>query len=103
MISLPYLNEASSITFTSDVYGQSPPQGASTLAAINSAVDGLVRGLAIELSPMRVNVVSPGIVNTPIYSGMQKTNVKACSMESRSNSLLNALHNLKTLRNLTFI
>ena len=46
------------------------PQGASTLAAINSAVDGLVRWLAIELSPMRVNVVSPGIVNTPIYAGM---------------------------------
>ena len=33
-------------------------------------MDGLVRGLAIELSPMRGNVVSPGIVNTPIYAGM---------------------------------
>ncbi|WP_233260551.1 SDR family oxidoreductase [Paenisporosarcina sp. OV554] len=33
-------------------------------------MDGLVRWLAIELSPMRVNVVSPGIVNTPIYAGM---------------------------------
>ena len=66
-------------------------------------MDGLVRGLAIELSPMRGNVVLPGIVNTPITLVCQKTNVKACSMESRSNSLLNALHNLKTLRNLTFI
>lgn len=70
LAALPYLNDASSITLTSGVYGQRPPQGASTLAAINSAVDGLVRGLAIELSPMRVNVVSPGIVNTPIYAGM---------------------------------
>lgn len=32
-------------------------------------MDGLVRGLAIELSPMRGNVVLPGIVNTPIYAG----------------------------------
>ncbi|ALC85600.1 short-chain dehydrogenase [Bacillus sp. FJAT-22090] len=67
---LPYLNEASTITFTSGVYGQRPPQGASTFASINSAIEGLVRGLAIELSPMRVNVVAPGTVNTPIYAGM---------------------------------
>jgi NAD(P)-dependent dehydrogenase (short-subunit alcohol dehydrogenase family) len=67
---LPYLNEVSSITLTSGVYGVRPPKGASTLAAINSAVEGLVRGLAVDLAPIRVNVVSPGIVDTPIYAGM---------------------------------
>ncbi|MED1203036.1 SDR family oxidoreductase [Heyndrickxia acidicola] len=67
---LPYLNNKSSITLTSGVYGLRPPRGASTLAAINSAVDGLVRGLSVDLAPIRVNVVSPGIVDTPIYSGM---------------------------------
>jgi NAD(P)-dependent dehydrogenase (short-subunit alcohol dehydrogenase family) len=40
------------------------------LAAINSAIEGLVRGLSIDLAPIRVNVVSPGIVDTPIYAGM---------------------------------
>jgi NAD(P)-dependent dehydrogenase (short-subunit alcohol dehydrogenase family) len=67
---LPYLNNASSITLTSGVYGVRPPQGATTLAAINSAIDGLVRGLSVDLSPIRVNVVSPGIVDTPLYAGM---------------------------------
>ena len=67
---LPYLNNESSITLTSGVYGVRPPKGASTLASINSAIDGLVRGLAVDLSPIRVNVVSPGIVDTPIYAGM---------------------------------
>jgi NAD(P)-dependent dehydrogenase (short-subunit alcohol dehydrogenase family) len=67
---LPYLNEASSITLTSGVYGIRPPKGASTLASINSAIEGLARGLAVDLSPIRVNVVSPGIVDTPIYAGM---------------------------------
>lgn len=67
---LPHLNKAGSITLTSGVYGVRPPKGATTLAAINSAIDGLVRGLAVELSPTRVNVVSPGIVDTPIYAGM---------------------------------
>lgn len=67
---LPYLNEASSITLTSGVYGIRPPQGATTLASINSAIDGLVRGLSVDLAPIRVNVVSPGIVDTPLYGGM---------------------------------
>lgn len=67
---LPYLNESSSITLTSGVYGRRPPKGASTLAAINSAIEGLVRGLAVDLAPIRVNVVSPGIVDTPVYAGM---------------------------------
>lgn len=67
---LPYLHEASSITLTSGVYGIRPPQGATTLASINSAIDGLVRGLSVDLAPIRVNVVSPGIVDTPLYGGM---------------------------------
>ncbi|MED1470010.1 SDR family oxidoreductase [Bacillus salipaludis] len=67
---LPYLNNESSITLTSGVYGVRPPHGATTLAAINSAVEGLVRGLSVDLAPIRVNVVSPGIVDTPIYAGM---------------------------------
>ncbi|NHM31372.1 SDR family oxidoreductase [Neobacillus terrae] len=70
LAALPYLKDESSITLTSGVYGVRPPQGATTLAAINSAIDGLVRGLAIDLAPIRVNVVSPGIVDTPIYAGM---------------------------------
>ncbi|MDP4105793.1 MAG: SDR family oxidoreductase [Bacillota bacterium] len=67
---LPYLNDTSSITLTSGVYGIRPPKGATTLASINSAIDGLVRGLSVDLSPIRVNVVSPGIVDTPLYGGM---------------------------------
>jgi NAD(P)-dependent dehydrogenase (short-subunit alcohol dehydrogenase family) len=67
---IPYLDQSGSITLTSGVYGKRPPKGASTLAAINSAIEGLVRGLAVELSPIRVNVVSPGIVDTPVYAGM---------------------------------
>ncbi|OIK08505.1 SDR family oxidoreductase [Bacillus sp. MUM 13] len=69
---LPYLNNESSITLTSGVYGKRPPKGATTLASINSAIDGLVRGLSVDLAPIRVNVVSPGIVDTPLYGGMPK-------------------------------
>jgi NAD(P)-dependent dehydrogenase (short-subunit alcohol dehydrogenase family) len=74
---VPYLDNAGSITFTSGVYGVRPAKGASTLAAINSAIEGLVRGLSVDLSPIRVNVVSPGIVNTPVYSGIPEEQRKA--------------------------
>ncbi|MDQ0220198.1 SDR family oxidoreductase [Peribacillus cavernae] len=63
---VPYLNNASSITMTSGGYAK----GATTLEAVNSAVEGLVRGLAVDLAPVRVNVVSPGMVDTPLFSGM---------------------------------
>lgn len=69
---IPHLHADSSITLTSGVYGLRPPRGAALLAAINSAVEGLVRGLAVELAPMRINAVSPGIVDTPIYAGMSE-------------------------------
>jgi NAD(P)-dependent dehydrogenase (short-subunit alcohol dehydrogenase family) len=74
---IPYLNQGGSITLTSGVYGVRPPKGASTLAAINSAIEGLVRGLAVDLAPIRVNVVSPGIVETPIYAGIPDEQRKA--------------------------
>jgi NAD(P)-dependent dehydrogenase (short-subunit alcohol dehydrogenase family) len=30
-------------------------------------VEGLARSLALELKPIRVNVISPGFVDTPMY------------------------------------
>jgi NAD(P)-dependent dehydrogenase (short-subunit alcohol dehydrogenase family) len=74
---LPYLIKSGSITLTSGVYGRRPSKGASTLAAINSAIEGLVRGLAVDLAPIRINVVSPGIVETPAYAGIPEHNRKA--------------------------
>ncbi|WP_123042957.1 SDR family oxidoreductase [Cohnella candidum] len=74
---LPYLNKEGSISLTSGVYGKRPAKGASTLAAINSALEGLMRGLAVDLAPIRVNVVSPGIVDTPVYAGMPEEHRKS--------------------------
>jgi NAD(P)-dependent dehydrogenase (short-subunit alcohol dehydrogenase family) len=40
------------------------------LAAINAGLEALARGLALERAPVRVNAVSPGIIETPMWSGM---------------------------------
>lgn len=68
---LPYLNKNGSITFFSGVLSRRPSANAAGLAAVNSAVEGLTRALALELSgKARVNCISPGMVATDAYSGM---------------------------------
>jgi len=65
---LPLLNEGASVVFT---VGAGEGLGAAMTAA-KGALLPLVRSLAIELAPrrIRVNAVSPGMVNTPAYSKM---------------------------------
>jgi NAD(P)-dependent dehydrogenase (short-subunit alcohol dehydrogenase family) len=38
--------------------------------AANGALESLARSLAIDLAPVRVNCVSPGIIDTPIRAAM---------------------------------
>jgi NAD(P)-dependent dehydrogenase (short-subunit alcohol dehydrogenase family) len=63
----PYLAPGGSITFTSGIAAYRPGPGASMIAAANGALEALARALALELAPVRVNVVSPGWVDTPIW------------------------------------
>jgi NAD(P)-dependent dehydrogenase (short-subunit alcohol dehydrogenase family) len=59
-----------SITFFSGILSRRPSSGLASLAAINAAVEALGRALALELAPIRVNVVSPGLTDTPAYATM---------------------------------
>ncbi|GAQ43413.1 hypothetical protein AtubIFM56815_005785 [Aspergillus tubingensis] len=57
----------SSMTFTSGVLASKPVPGTTLGAMAGSALGGLVRGLAVELAPIRANVVAPGAVETEIF------------------------------------
>lgn len=59
-----------SLTFFSGVLSRKPAAGLAALCAVNAAVEGLGRALAIELAPVRVNVISPGLTDTGVYNGM---------------------------------
>jgi NAD(P)-dependent dehydrogenase (short-subunit alcohol dehydrogenase family) len=59
-----------SIVFSSGTAGRRPHPGWALGASICSAVEGLTRALAVELAPVRVNLVCPGFVKTPLWSGM---------------------------------
>ena len=55
-----------SITFLSGQYGSRPAVGAVVTAAMNAAIEVLAKGLALELAPIRVNAIAPGLIDTPM-------------------------------------
>lgn len=63
----PLLSPNGSITFTSGIAAYGPAARGSVVAAINGGLESLARALAVELGPIRVNVVSPGWIDTPIW------------------------------------
>jgi NAD(P)-dependent dehydrogenase (short-subunit alcohol dehydrogenase family) len=73
----PHLRQGGSITLMAGSFSQRPKPGAFVMTSINSAIEGLGRALAVELSPIRVNVVSPGVVDTPMYSRIPEEQRKA--------------------------
>jgi NAD(P)-dependent dehydrogenase (short-subunit alcohol dehydrogenase family) len=56
-----------SLTFVSGGLSQRPAAGAALISAVNGALEKLSQGLALEMAPIRVNTVSPGPVDTPMW------------------------------------
>ena len=54
-----------------------PRPNSAIVGAANGALEALVKSLAIELAPIRVNGVSPGIIDTPIRAAMPEDARKA--------------------------
>ncbi|KAJ3339577.1 hypothetical protein HDU93_007994 [Gonapodya sp. JEL0774] len=61
------VSPASSVTFTGGTNSAKPGEGWALAAAYGAAKEGLVRGLSVDLAPIRINVVSPGAVPTELW------------------------------------
>ena len=59
-----------SITLTSGLYAHRPAKGSTLATAVTGAVEHLMLGLAVELAPVRVNVVTPGLIDTEALARM---------------------------------
>jgi len=64
-LALPHLRKDGSLTFISAISARAANPGTAGLAAINGAIEAMVKPLARELRPLRVNAISPGVVETP--------------------------------------
>jgi len=59
-----------SLTLVTGFLSIRPRPAAAIVGAANGALESLARSLALELAPVRVNAVSPGIIDTPIRAAM---------------------------------
>ncbi|MFF4161214.1 SDR family oxidoreductase [Streptomyces sp. NPDC001678] len=62
------LTAHASIVLMSGAASVRPPAAAPAYVACNAAIEGLGRGLAVELAPVRVNVVAPGTVDGNLWA-----------------------------------
>jgi NAD(P)-dependent dehydrogenase (short-subunit alcohol dehydrogenase family) len=67
---LPYLSDGASIVLTSTALNEKGIAGASVYSASKAAVRSLARSFSVELmsKKIRVNVLSPGAIDTPIFA-----------------------------------
>ena len=71
----PSLRAGGSIVLTSGNAGQRPGPGWALGASICGAMDALTRELALELAPIRVNAVAPGVTRSPLWNNMSTTDL----------------------------
>ena len=64
------LRPGGSLTLVSGFLSVRPRPASAIVGAANGALESLTRSLALELAPVRVNCVSPGIIDTPIRAAM---------------------------------
>jgi 3-oxoacyl-[acyl-carrier protein] reductase len=60
----PVLRPGGSILVTASIIARRPRAGLAAYVAAKAGVTGLARALALELAPLRVNVINPGPANT---------------------------------------
>jgi len=64
---IPHIETQGSITLVTGMAARRPAAGIASLAIANGAIEALVGVLALELKPVRVNAVSPGVIRTPAW------------------------------------
>jgi NAD(P)-dependent dehydrogenase (short-subunit alcohol dehydrogenase family) len=83
---IPNIRKDGSITFFVGGACRTAIPGTAGLAAVNGAIMAMAHTLAKELAPLRVNTISPGIVDTEAYAWMS-TEERKLLYEKMSRSL----------------
>src|SRR5262250_456501 len=66
----PHIRKGGSIVLTTGIAGQRPHMGWVVAASVCGTIEALTRALAIELAPIRVNAVCPGVVRTNLWQSI---------------------------------
>ncbi|GIF45738.1 NAD(P)-dependent dehydrogenase (short-subunit alcohol dehydrogenase family) [Asanoa ferruginea] len=71
------IRDGGSVVLTGGNAGQRPAPGWALGASICGALDALTRQLALELAPVRVNLVAPGVTRSPLWAAMAPSDERA--------------------------
>ena len=63
-----HMSEDGAIVLVSGFPARRPRPGYVAIGAVGGGVEAFVRGIAAELAPRRINIVSPGIIDTPMFA-----------------------------------
>jgi NAD(P)-dependent dehydrogenase (short-subunit alcohol dehydrogenase family) len=66
----PHIRKGGSVVLTTGIAGQRPQKGWVIAASVCGTIEALTRALAVELAPIRVNAVSPGVVRTNLWQSL---------------------------------
>jgi NAD(P)-dependent dehydrogenase (short-subunit alcohol dehydrogenase family) len=69
----PQIRKGGSVVLTTGIAGQRPQSGWVIAASVYGTIEALTRALAVELAPIRVNAVSPGVVRTNLWQNMNSS------------------------------
>ena len=72
----PKMAKDGSITLFSGAASQRGTPGLAAGSAINAALEALGRSLAVELAPIRVNTIAPGLIATPVWDTIMNNEQK---------------------------
>jgi len=69
-LAAPHIAPGGSITLFGGGAARRPVKAMTVLAAVQAAIEGLVRGMALDLAPVRVNAVAPGRIASSSFADM---------------------------------
>jgi NAD(P)-dependent dehydrogenase (short-subunit alcohol dehydrogenase family) len=84
----PSIRRGGSIVLTSGMASRRPAKGRSMISSVCGAAEALTRSLAVELAPLRVNLVCPGLVKTDLWDGMAAEAREAMFRRAEQNLLV---------------
>lgn len=84
-------SRTSSITLTSGTNVTKPGKGWTAVVGYGAGTEGVARGLAVDLAPIRVNTVSPGAVHTEMFGDIPDDRMPSVMAHFREHSLTDSV------------
>ncbi len=82
-----HIDPHGSITLFTGIVTQKPLPGTSMYAAVGAATEAAARVWALELAPLRINTVVPGIIRTPVWDGLMGAEAAAAHLDGVASML----------------